>query len=152
MLTAFQLMALYSGMPANIGALGQAEGVAARAGSVASTDAAATASRAIGFDTANLESKPSGYLLDPTHSQNQTKQNWFNRALGFNQSNWWDLASQLHFNPSTAVPTKTSQFGENYEQVISITGANGEIIDTTFVFMKDKAGTVRFVIGIPAKK
>ncbi|MDP9156631.1 MAG: filamentous hemagglutinin [Pseudomonadota bacterium] len=41
-----------------------------------------------GFDTSNLESKVKGYLLDPDHSQNQSKANWFNQALGFNQSNW----------------------------------------------------------------
>ncbi|WP_230939334.1 DUF6883 domain-containing protein [Burkholderia vietnamiensis] len=106
----------------------------------------------VGFDTSNLESKLSGYLLDPAHPQNQTKANWFSQALGFDQRNWQDLASQLYFDPATAVPTKTTQYGQTYEQVIPITGANGKTIDTSFVFMKDNSGTVRLVTGIPAKK
>jgi filamentous hemagglutinin len=110
------------------------------------------ASSNVGFDTSNLESKLGGYLLDPAHPQNQTKANWFSQALGFDQSNWQDLASQLYFDPATAVPTKTTQYGQTYEQVIPITGANGKTIDTTFVFMKDNSGTVRLVTGIPAKK
>ncbi|MGS0895293.1 beta strand repeat-containing protein [Burkholderia stagnalis] len=106
----------------------------------------------VGFDTSNLESKLDGYLLDPAHPQNQTKANWFSQALGFNQSNWRDLASQLYFDPATAVATKTTQYGQTYEQVIPITGTNGKTINTTFVFMKDNSGTVRLVTGIPAKQ
>ncbi|WP_244321903.1 DUF637 domain-containing protein [Burkholderia reimsis] len=106
----------------------------------------------VGFDTSNLESKLSGYLLDAAHPQNQTKANWFGQALGFDQSNWQDLASQLRFDPATAVATKTTQYGQTYEQVLPITGANGKTINTTFVFMKDNSGTVRFVTGIPTKK
>ncbi|WP_080418866.1 filamentous hemagglutinin N-terminal domain-containing protein [Burkholderia ubonensis] len=106
----------------------------------------------VGFDTSNLESKLNGYLLDPTHPQNQTKANWFSQALGFDQSNWQDLAKQLYFDTATAVPTKTTQYGQTYEQVIPIKGTNGKTIDTTFVFMKDNSGTVRLVTGIPAKK
>jgi filamentous hemagglutinin len=92
------------------------------------------------------------YPLDPDHSQNQSKANWFNQALGFDQSNWQDLASQIRFDPATAVPTKTSQNGQTYEQVLPIAGPNGKTIDTTFVFMKDNSGTVRLVTGVPAKK
>lgn len=105
-----------------------------------------------GFDPSNIEDKLNGYLLDPTHTQNQTKANWFSQALGFDQSNWQDLAKQLYFDPAKAVPTKATQYGQTYEQVISINGANGKTIDTTFVFMKDRSGTVRLVTGIPAKK
>jgi filamentous hemagglutinin len=106
----------------------------------------------VGFDTSNLESKLSGYLLVAAHPQNQTKANWFSQALGFDRSNWQDLASQLRFDPATAVATKTTQYGKTYEQVIPITGANGKTINTTFVFMRDNSGTVRFVTGIPTKK
>ncbi|WP_411859856.1 DUF6883 domain-containing protein [Cupriavidus pauculus] len=109
-------------------------------------------SSSVGFDTSNLESKLSGYLLVAAHPQNQTKANWFSQALGFDRSNWRDLASQLRFDPATAVATKTTQYGQTYEQVIPITGANGKTINTTFVFMKDNSGTVRFVTGIPTKK
>jgi filamentous hemagglutinin len=51
-------------------------------------------------------------LLDAAHPQNQTKANWFGQALGFDQSNWQDLASRLRFDPATAVATKTTQYGQ----------------------------------------
>ena len=75
-------------------------------------------------------------MLDPAHPQNQTKATWFQQALGFDPSNWQDLGSQLKFNESTAIPTKTTQYGQTFEQSIPINGANGNTIDTTFVFMK----------------
>jgi len=105
-----------------------------------------------GFDTANLQSKLDGYLLDPAHPQNQTKATWFQQALGFDKSNWQQLGSQITFNEATAIATKTTQYGKTFEQVIPITGANGKTIDVPFVFMKDNTGTVRLVTGIPAKK
>lgn len=95
----------------------------------------------VGFDTSNLKSKINDYLLDPTHPQNQSKANWFSQALGFYQSNWQDLASQLRFDPATAVPTKTTPYGQTFEQTLPIIGANGKTINTTFVFMKDNSGT-----------
>ncbi|CAB3792038.1 hypothetical protein LMG28138_03252 [Pararobbsia alpina] len=91
-------------------------------------------------------------MLDPAHPKNQTKANWFDQALGFNQSNWQNLASQLYFDPATAVATKSTQYGQTYEQVIPIAGVNGKTINTTFVFLQDNTGTVRLVTGIPAKK
>jgi len=106
----------------------------------------------VGFDTSNLESKLNGYLLNSAHPQNQTKANWFKQALGFDQSNWQELAKQLYFDPATAVLTKTTQHGKTYEQVISVTGINGKTIDVMFVFMKDNSGIVRLVTGIPARK
>lgn len=105
-----------------------------------------------GFDTSNLKSKLEGYLLDSTHPQNQAKANWFQQALGFDKNNWQDLASQIKFNEATAIPTKSTQYGQTFEQSIPITGANGKTIDTTFVFMKDASGVVRLVTGIPTKK
>ncbi|MBO9100786.1 MULTISPECIES: DUF6883 domain-containing protein [unclassified Rhizobium] len=86
----------------------------------------------VGFDTLNLES----YLLDSTRPQNQSKANWFSQTLGFDQSNWQDLASQLRFDTATAVATKTTPYGQTFEQTIPITGANGKLINTRIVFMK----------------
>ena len=105
----------------------------------------------MGFDTANLQSKLEGYLLDATHPQNKKKATWFEQALGFNKSNWQQLASQITFDESKAVATKVTQYGQTFEQAIPISGLNGKTIDVTFVFMKDNAGTVRLVTGIPAK-
>ncbi|TKC87640.1 filamentous hemagglutinin N-terminal domain-containing protein [Trinickia terrae] len=137
-----------------VGGIGEMYGLggasALASGWLASSKVATNSS--VGFDTSNLESKLNGYLLDAAHPQNQTKANWFSQALGFDQSNWQDLASQLRFDPATAVATKTTQYGQTYEQVLPITGANGKTINTTFVFMKDNSGTVRFVTGIPTKK
>ena len=77
---------------------------------------------------------------------------WFQRALGFDKNNWQDLASQLKFNETTAVPTVATKYGQKFEQSIPIRGANGSMINTTFVFMKYNDGVVRFVTGIPTKK
>lgn len=103
---------------------------AVNAWTVANADARAsyTSISNAGFDTSNLESKLSGYLLDPVHPQNQTKASWFSQALGFDQSNWQDLARQLYFDPATAIPTKVTQYGQTYEQVIPIISANGGTI------------------------
>ncbi|WP_202617209.1 MULTISPECIES: DUF6883 domain-containing protein [unclassified Rhizobium] len=84
----------------------------------------------VGFDTSNLESKLKSYLLDSTHPQNQGKANWFSQTLGFDQSNWQDLAPQLRFDPATAVSTKTTPCGQTFEQTIPITLATGNTIDT----------------------
>ena len=105
-----------------------------------------------GFDTSNLQSKLQGYLLDPAHPQNQTKAVWFEKALGFNKDNWQNLASQLKFDQATATQTKIGQYGTTYEQVIPVAGANGNTVNTTFVFMKSNNGVVRLVTGIPTKR
>ena len=105
-----------------------------------------------GFDTSNLQNKLQGYLLDPAHPQNQTKAVWFDQALGFNKENWQNLASQLKFDQTKAVQTKTGQYGTTYEQIIPVAGANGNTVNTTFVFMKDNNGVVRLVTGIPSKR
>jgi hypothetical protein len=112
---------------------------------------ATAAKGGMNFDGANLQSKLEGYLLNAAHPQNQTKAVWFEQALGFNQSNWQQLASQITVNESKAVATKVTQFGQTFEQSIPISGLNGKTINVTFVFMKDNAGTVRLVTGIPAK-
>ncbi len=119
---------------------------------VKKTDVAGRAENGAGFDTTNLQSKLQGYLLDPAHSQNQSKANWFKQALGFDRGNWRELGSQITFNESTAIATKTTQFGQTFEQLISITGVNGRVIEVPFVFIKDNTGVVRLVTGIPAKK
>ncbi|MEB0137389.1 hypothetical protein QN362_18830, partial [Actimicrobium sp. CCC2.4] len=114
--------------------------------------ASPTSTEKLGFETSNLQNKLEGYLLNPDHPQNQTKANWFQQALGFNRNNWKDLAAQLKFDENTAVLTKANQFGKTFEQTIPITGANGKIINTRFVFIKNDDGIVRLVTGIPTKK
>jgi hypothetical protein len=112
----------------------------------------ANAAAGPGFDTSNLQSKLQGYLLDPAHPQNQAKAVWFDKALGFNKENWQDLASQIKFDKATAIQTKVTQYGTTYEQVIPIVGKNGNVINATFVFMKDVNEVIRLVTGIPTPR
>jgi hypothetical protein len=105
-----------------------------------------------GFDISNLESKLSDYLLNPSHPQNQSKAIWFEQALGFKKSDWLQLASQITFDESKAIATTLTQYGQKFEQIITINGLNGKAIDVPFIFIKDNTGTVSFVTGIPVKK
>jgi filamentous hemagglutinin len=115
------------------------------------TSIAPVSSSTSGFDSSNLESKIK-YLLDVTHSDNQTKATWYKLALGFDQSNWNDLASQIKFDESIAVQQRITEYGTVYEQSINIRGANGREINSPFIFMKDSDGVVRLITGKPAKK
>jgi filamentous hemagglutinin len=77
----------------------------------------------------------SRYLISAaSDSQNQTKATWFQQALGFDQSNWQQLASQITFNESTAVATKITQYGQTFEQIIPISGANGKAVTCPGIF------------------
>jgi filamentous hemagglutinin len=104
-----------------------------------------------GFDASNLQSKLQGCLLDASHAQNQTKATWIQQALGFDKANWQGLASQIKFDEAKAVITKTTQYGQTFEQKIPVLGTNGRTIDVPFVFIKDDSGTVRLVTGGAAK-
>jgi len=50
------------------------------------------------------------------------------------------------------VKTAETQDGVKYDQIISITGANGRTIDVKFGWIKNNDGVVRLVTAIPAKK
>jgi hypothetical protein len=56
-----------------------------------------------------------------------SKANWFESALGFNRGNASALAEQIVFDEAAAVRTATIQQGLRFDQVISITGANGRV-------------------------
>ncbi len=106
----------------------------------------------VGFDTANIQDKLHGYLLDPDHGQNQGKAIWFQKALGFDKNTWQQLAPQLYFDESTAVFRETTPYGDRYSQFIPVTGPNGRTIAVEFIFQKDGAGRVTFITGIPTDK
>jgi filamentous hemagglutinin len=74
------------------------------------------------------------------------------RALDDRGEQWVSLRFGTDLGAATAVPTKITQYGQTFEQVIPIAGVNGKTIDTMFVFMKDNSGTVRLITGIPARK
>jgi hypothetical protein len=91
------------------------------------------------------------YLLNPTHPIGREKAEFFRRALGFTQDNLSALARQIVFNPNTAIATDLTQYGQKFEQIINITGANGRLIDITTVWIKNLDGVYRLVTAIPTK-
>ncbi|PVY87829.1 hemagglutinin repeat-containing protein [Pantoea ananatis] len=101
---------------------------------------------------ASVDNKLTNYLLAKDHPVGGSKAEWFDKALGFNKGNSSELAKQIVFEPSKAVKTAETQHGVKYDQVISITGANGRTIDVKFGWIKNNDGVVRLVTAIPAKK
>ena len=100
----------------------------------------------------SVERKLRTYLLDKTHRSGKEKANWFDKALGFNQSNAGQLAKQIVFNKEKAVKTGITEHGTNYNQIIRIVGANGRIIDVNFAWIKNNDNVIRLVTAIPTKK
>jgi RHS repeat-associated protein len=99
----------------------------------------------------SVEEKLLKYLLNISHPVGGSKAKWFKEALGFTVDNADDLANQIVFNSKTAIQTGVTEFGVKYNQVISISGANGKVIDVTFAWIKNNDGVVRLVTGIPTK-
>ena len=119
-----------------------------QSGSSASEEAASTEDQS----AASVKDKLDRYLLNLDHEVGGPKAKWFKQALGFDKSNAGDLASQIKFNPKTAVQTGVTEFGTKYNQTIPIKGANGRVIDVTFAWIKRSGGIPRLVTAIPAKK
>jgi RHS repeat-associated protein len=91
------------------------------------------------------------YLLDPNHPRGKDMATWYEKALGFTQKNMGELAKQLVFNPKTAYVTNVTQYGTKYNQVISVTGANGKVIDVVAAWIELADGTIKLVTTVPAK-
>lgn len=100
----------------------------------------------------SVDQKLANYLLDKQHPVGGSKAEWFDGALGFNNTNSNELAKQIVFDSSKAVKTAETQFGTKYDQVIPITGTNGRTINVKFGWIKNNDGVVRLVTAIPAKK
>ncbi|MDQ3803073.1 MAG: hypothetical protein M3416_04370 [Acidobacteriota bacterium] len=60
---------------------------------------------------------------------------------------WYNELRQFAGGDTAATPN-----GVKYNQVISITGANGRRIEVTFAWIRNNEGVVRLVTSIPAKK
>jgi len=101
---------------------------------------------------ASVADKLERYLLNPSHPVGGTKAKWFKAALGFTRENAGSLAAQIKFDPARAVATELTKHGQQFDQVISIVGANGKTIDVPFGWIRNNDGVVRLVTGIPAKK
>jgi hypothetical protein len=115
--------------------------VGAAAGAAAKTQTAAS-----------VADKLARYLLNPDHPVGGEKANWFNKALGFTQDNASQLAEQIQFDAATAVETGVTQYGTQYNQTITIIGANGNVIDVVFAWILNNDGVVRLVTAIPTKR
>ena len=109
------------------------------------------AARGLSATEASVADKLGRYLLNPGHPVGGAKAKWFQEALGFNQANAGQLTRQIVFDASKAVQTAITQHGTKFDQVISITGANGRVIDVTFAWIRNNDGIVRLVTGIPTK-
>lgn len=72
--------------------------------------------------------------------------------MGYNKTNMEQLAKQIVFNESTAVQTAITQYGTKYNQVISIVGANGKVIDVLFGWIRNMDGFIRLVTAIPTSQ
>lgn len=99
----------------------------------------------------SVSDKLNNYLLNPEHEVGASKAKWFQSALGYNKNNMNDLAKQIVFDEKIAVKTAVTEYGTKYNQIISIVGANGKVIDVKFAWIKNLDGYVRLVTGIPTK-
>lgn len=100
-----------------------------------------------------VRDKLNNYLLEETHPVGGTKAKWFREALGFTKKNWEKLAKQIVFDATKAVAKEKTKYGQMFEQVIEINGANGRRISVQFNFIqKNGENFVRLVGAIPSKK
>ncbi|MFZ2095400.1 MAG: RHS repeat-associated core domain-containing protein [Anaerolineales bacterium] len=99
----------------------------------------------------SVTDKLTRYLLNPNHPRGSTMAIWYKNALGFTQENMGDLAKQIVFDPKTAYITEVTQFGTKYNQIISIMGANGKVIDIVAAWIELAGGTIKLVTTVPWK-
>jgi len=105
---------------------------------------------AAGKTTADSVSrKLDGYLLNPAHSKGGPKARWLKAALGFDCHNGQELAKQLVFDESKAIAKELTEFGQKYEQIIDLVGANGNVIPTPVMWIKNHDNVTRLVTLIP---
>jgi hypothetical protein len=91
------------------------------------------------------------YLLNFEHPRGQSKAYWFKQALGFTKANMNQLAKQIVFDPNQAVLTKQTEYGQLYNQIITIDGSNQKKIDVVFCWIRNNDNVVRLVTAIPTK-
>jgi hypothetical protein len=96
--------------------------------------------------------KLDGYLLDPEHIEGGPKARWLKAALGFDTYNAEQLATQLLFDETKAVAKDLTIYGQKYEQLIDLKGANGRIISTPVVWIKNPDNITRLVTLIPVNR
>ena len=139
----------------SLNSISERTALAASAGQlVGGLAAAAKAIRISRIYQANVKEKLTKYLLDPNHPVGGSKAKWFKEALGFTKDNWKDLAKQIVFDINKAVSKgNTKGFGEKFEQIIEIMGANGKKIAVQFNFIvREGEDFARLVGAIPTKR
>ena len=99
----------------------------------------------------SVKRKLNDYLLNAEHPKGESKAKWFKEALGFTQANADELEKQLVFDFKTAEQSAVTEFGVKYNQRISITGANGKVIEVNVAWIKNNDGIIRMVTAIPTK-
>jgi hypothetical protein len=82
------------------------------------------------------------YSLDQTHPRGKHKAIVFQRALGFEQSNWELLRDSIlaELPYYEAQPTITDAYGKRYKVIMPVTGPNGSTRDIVVTWIV-KAGT-----------
>lgn len=100
----------------------------------------------------SVSRKLDGYLLNPAHEEGGPKARWLKSALGFSSDNAEELAKQLVFDESKAVARELTEFGQKYEQAIHLVGANGKVIPTQVVWIKNPDNVTRLVTLIPTDR
>lgn len=100
-----------------------------------------------------VNNKLNNYLLNPEHEHGAPKAKWFKEALGFSRENMDQLAKQIIFDKNQATPTALTEYGQKYEQIIKIVGANGREIDVKFAWIINNGNEfASLVTAIPTKK
>lgn len=100
----------------------------------------------------SVSRKLDGYLLNLAHEEGGPKAKWLKSALGFSCDNADELAKQLVFDESKAVARELTEFGQKYEQTIDLVGANGKVIPTQLVWIKNPDNVTRLVTLIPTDR
>lgn len=86
----------------------------------------------------DAENKFGGYLLNPDHPVGSNKAIVYERALGYNQSNYQSLVDQIRQGviDNPAVFEKANEYGTQFRVDILITGPNGntKLVETGWIY------------------
>ncbi len=90
------------------------------------------------LDHKNIEDKLLKYVLNKEHELGKDKAKYF-ESIGYTAENWKELAVQLKFDPKKATKRAETDFGQPYEQKITIDLPDGKrtrIIVTGWMHLK----------------
>lgn len=98
--------------------------------------------------------KLTGYILNKEHPRGRDKAIAFEKALGYNQENYKDLAKIIKNNlkSSPATYKGSGKYGDRYEIAMDITGPNGKTARVLTGWLLDKNGKARMVTAYVDKR